>query len=288
VEGSTLKFAIIMTCYNRAQTTVGCLCRLCACRLAKDVICDVWLNDDGSTDGTAEVVQDWFSSCVALAVMNLDVSFHLIKGSGHDYWCGGMRRAWQAAIDSKINYDGYLLMNDDTVLDEDALEVLMARRDQGGIVVGAIRSPQGERMTYGGRDANGCLMVPDGVYRECVMMNANAVFVSRKAFEVLGNFPMYFTHSLGDYDYARRAVEHGIPVWTTPKYIGTCDDKKPKATWADPTQSLACRIRSLYSPLSGVQPGVFFRYNLNHDGLCQAIRLWMSQHIRMFFPRLWK
>lgn len=281
-----MKIAVLLTCYNRAETTVRCLKQFSACRMLGGVLADIWLNDDGSTDGTSNAVREWFLSCPEVVARR--ISLYFVNGTGSDFWCGGMRRAWQAAIDSGTAYDGYLLLNDDTMLESDAVAVLMGRHNHGGIVVGAIRDPETGEVTYSGRDADGMLMIPNGEYQPCVMMNANAVFVSRKAFEVLGNFPGYFTHSLGDYDYARRAVEHGISVRVTPQYVGTCANKKPKAIWTDPVQPLFKRLKDLYSPLSGVQPRIFFRYNRYHDGLWQAIRLWMSQHLRAFFPRLWQ
>lgn len=281
-----MHIAVLITCFNRKTLTVECIQRLISLVRQGNVVLDVWVNDDGSTDGTSEAILALTTHCDTISDRGFHI--HLIRGSGHDYWCGGMRRAWQTAIDSGIKYDGYLLLNDDTMLESDAIAVLTGRHNQGGIVVGAIRDPETGVVTYSGRDADGMLMIPNGEYQPCVMMNANAVFVSRKAFEVLGNFPDYFTHSLGDYDYARRAVENGIPVWVTPKYVGTCENKKPKAIWTDPAQPLCRRLKDLYSPLSGVQPRIFFRYNWYHDGLWQAMRLWMSQHLRVFFPRLWR
>ena len=278
-----MRIAVIMTCHNRAPVTCDCLSRLrvAAGAYRLPIRLDLWLNEDRCTDKTIPFVNAMFHS-------DGDNVLQLkwVHGSGADYWCGGMRRAWQAAIDSGIRYDGFLWLNDDTMLEEDALQCMFVSSDS--VVVGATRSPIDGHLTYGGRDASGKLLAPNGALRECKMINGNIVYIPYSVFGVLGNFPEYFVHSLGDYDYARRANEHGIKIYLTSKYVGICDDEKRIADWKNPEMPFTKRLKALYSPLSGVQPKVFFRYNYRHDGILQAIRLLLSQHIRVIAPRLWK
>ena len=45
--------AVIMTCYNRRNTTLACLNAL----YQQKNHCDIYLTDDGSSDGTTEAVK---------------------------------------------------------------------------------------------------------------------------------------------------------------------------------------------------------------------------------------
>ena len=67
--------------------------------------------DDASTDGTSEAIAEQFPEITVL------------HGDGKQYWNGGMRRAFGAAIAQ--DYDYYLWMNDDTCLDDGALALLL-------------------------------------------------------------------------------------------------------------------------------------------------------------------
>lgn len=280
-----MRIAVLMTCFNRRETTLECLrhleggIRLSSANHSLDV--DVWLNDDGSTDGTDEAVTDW---AISVNLRTLKFKLNLIRGSGSDYWCGGMRRAWQAAVDSGIEYDGYIWLNDDTLLFEKALSLLLEPRD--GIVVGATCDSNRKCMTYGGKDIQGYDVVPNGTVQEVEILNGNFVYVPRKAFEVLGTFPDYFTHSMGDYDYGKRAREAGIKIYTTRDYIGICEKHDKPVVWKDPSQPLLQRFRNLYSPLGGAEPPIFFRYNRLHYGLAPAWLRYLKQHAIALFPRI--
>ena len=155
-----MKFAVLITCFNRADKTLECLRHLYSSSLPDDCAFDVWLNDDGCTDGTGTRVKTEFPAV------------NVIKGSGHDYWCGGMRRAWNAASEV-CDYDGYLWLNDDTMLNKDAIRIILGRDDGMSILVGAVCNKQ-EKATYGGEDENG-FVVPDGTWHRRRQMNGNVV-----------------------------------------------------------------------------------------------------------------
>ena len=63
---------------------------------------NVYLVDDGSTDGTSEAVKKNFPQV------------NIIKGDGTLFWNGGMRVAFSKAMESEHDY--YLWLNDDTIL----------------------------------------------------------------------------------------------------------------------------------------------------------------------------
>ena len=51
-----MEVAVLMTCYNRAETTLRCLRSLFAQELPTGWALDVWLVDDASPDGTGAKV----------------------------------------------------------------------------------------------------------------------------------------------------------------------------------------------------------------------------------------
>lgn len=265
-----MRFAVLITCFNRVEKTLNCLRHLYAARLMYDCKFDVWLNDDGCTDGTSEKVSKDFSAV------------NIIKGSGHDYWCGGMRRAWKAASEC-FDYDGYLWLNDDTVLRDDAFEIILTQRCKEDILVGAVCDGNG-KATYGGETEKG-FVVPDGTWQKLRQMNGNIVWVPKAVFKKLGNFDIHWTHAYGDGDYSRTASEKGIGVYLTPAFVGTCDKNEHVVDWRNPSMPLIKRLKSLYSPLGYAEPAKMFRYCLKHDGLLHAIKLVLSNHITALWPR---
>ena len=276
-----LRFAVLMTCHNRVATTLECLRRLFAARRPEGVLFDVWLNDDGSTDGTGEKCRAFFA---ARNTAGWRGEAHIVQGSGNDYWCGGMRRAW-AAASVHADYDGYLWLNDDTWLLPDAFEVLFGGGGHSdSILVGAISSRDGRETTYGG-EANHRLAVPDGSWQMLDQMNGNVVWIPRAVFSRLGNLDRHWTHAMGDGDYSRTARERGISVLLSPSFVATCERTARPTAWRDGNVPLFKRLKSLYSPLGYGEPQNMFRYCLRHDGLRVALRIWLSCHWQVLFPK---
>lgn len=280
-----MRIAVLITCYNRVETTLSCLKHLFAARLPKDVVFDVWLNDDNCTDGTGEKCRAFFSEKKRIGWQG---DAHILKGSGHDYWAGGMRRAWNAAIESGTDYDGYLWLNDDTMLFPSALETLIRPMGTAGIVVGVVSDLVGKTMTYGGRARDMRPVPVDGTYRYVQTFDGNCVLVSRAAFEKIRGMSDYVTHAIGDNDYGLRATEAGIRIVQTPCFVGTCEKSDYKPDWTKGSVPLIKRIRNLYSPLGYSQAQVYFHFNRVHYGLFHAVRLWIHQHIRVLFPWIWE
>ena len=134
-------WAVLLTVFNRKEKTLECLGRLFDQLPIEDLQIDVFLTDDGCTDGTAEAVE------------NLFPSVHILKGNGDLFWNRGMLMAWKAAADAR-DYDAYFWLNDDTFLYEETLTSLQrAVKDTEGkaIIVGATEDASHSKLTYGGR-----------------------------------------------------------------------------------------------------------------------------------------
>lgn len=215
VDSSLTRIGVVMACHNRRDKTLAAL-RALAAQRGDNAEVEVHLVDDASTDGTAEAVRAEFP----------DVE--ILPGDGGLYWNGGMRVAFAAAM--ARDPDHYLWLNDDTVLDPDALRVLLDTAAHNlGIVAGSTRDPDTGELTYGGvrrpdrsRPLRFALVPPGDEPRECETMNGNAVLIPRAVARVVGNLEPAYRHSMGDYDYGLRARRAGFAVSITPGTVATC------------------------------------------------------------------
>jgi GT2 family glycosyltransferase len=269
--------AILITCHNRKEKTLSCLTALYNCILPDGCKFDVFLVDDGSTDGTSDVIQDKFPQ------------INIIQGTGNLFWNRGMYLAWKTAAKTKA-YDYYLWLNDDTCLYSNAIIKLIACSESENnkkIICGSTCSTSNKHeITYGGRDAEGNLMKPNGRKQYCHHFNGNIVLITKYIYSILGTNDHAFHHALGDFDYGLRAQKSGIMSVVSPFVIGECDEHKELAAWCNPQTPVLKRLRLLYSPL-GNHPVEFFRYENRHNGIIKACFHFFTNHLRAIMPFLW-
>lgn len=246
-SNSSLRVAILLTCFNRKEKTVACFRALAACTLPPGVELFAVLVDDGSTDGTPDAMRAEFPWV------------QIVHGSGNLYWCRGMHQAFDVAL--QADYDYYLWLNDDTVLQSDAIERLMATEQQlrqGGkvpvVVVGSTVDENTGALTYGGEVRASSIkrtrflrLQPASTAQRCDSMNGNIVLLSRSTVKVVGNLDPAFEHAMGDTDYALRANKLGVGVWTAPGVHGTCSGNPPDGTYMDTSLPLGKRWKLMLS-----------------------------------------
>lgn len=270
---TVFKTAVLLTVHNRKDKTLECLKRLYSCSFPEGVTFDVFLTDDGCTDGTAQSVRDSFPEVV------------IVEGDGNLFWNRGMIAAWEAA-DRQGQYDAYLWLNDDTFVFGSMPAVMFncAERHPDSIIVGAICSEKDGGITYGGtiKDKH---FVPDGNDLRVETLNGNVVLVPSSVKEKIGILDRRFSHAMGDTEYGFRARKYGIEVWQSPEYVGTCELHDRKPDWCNPEVPFRKRWKSLYSPL-GCNPKQFFICD-RHNGLIKACFHYCSIHVRAMFPGLW-
>ncbi|MDR3742413.1 MAG: glycosyltransferase family 2 protein [Terracidiphilus sp.] len=244
----TRRIAVLMTSFNRREFTLRALRRLFAQRGVDDVRVTVFLVEDGCTDGTGDAVCAEFT----------DV--RVLHGDGSLYWNRGMRMAFAAALDE--GYDAYLLLNDDTMLGEDALRRLVdvseAQKAAGvtAIVVGSTRSPETGALSYGGicLRRRGLSVTLEKIAPSaedaiaCDTMNGNIVLIPAAIAKTVGNLEERFHHHFGDLDYGLRAGRAGFAVVVAPGYLGECGTNSARGTWRDARLPLKKRWKNLQSP----------------------------------------
>lgn len=273
------KIAILLTCHNRRDKTIQCLKNLYSqSGIKEDFTIDVFLVDDGSSDGTSEAVRKQFPHV------------QVIPGNGSLYWNRGMHLAWQEAKKAgDFNY--YLWLNDDTDLMPGALTEMLecaSLQHDRAIICGAICSGVTHSFTYGGRNADGKEVLPDNDMPVCHVINGNCVLVSREICDKVGILDPVYPHAIGDHEYGLRADRKGFPSVTSRKFVGYCERNDSLPAWCYSTVPLKKRIKALYSPLGNSHPYYFFIFEKRYYGLIQAIKHYLTIHVRLLLPALWK
>jgi GT2 family glycosyltransferase len=213
--------AVLIACHNRKPKTLKCLNILLKQDLASGLSLDIYLVDDGSTDGTGEAVRVAFPEV------------HVIPADGSLFWSRGMHVAWQHA--SRADADFYLWLNDDTYLLSGCIQQLLvtwgqyaARGKESCIVVASCRDPDTGEHSYGGEICAGrpdCFtpVLPDPASaKECHTFNGNCVLVPKATFKILG-LMRTFQHATSDTDYGLFAIRHNLPVVIAPGYLAECN-----------------------------------------------------------------
>ena len=270
--------AVLLTCHNRKDKTLLCLDAFFKADKPLNYSFDIFLVDDGSSDGTANEVSNNFPSV------------KIIKGDGNLFWNKGMRLAWHTAS-SKYNYDYYIWLNDDSFLLNNAVKHLfecyhqfLSKNNKEVVVVGACAENDSTlKFSYGLRNQRKEL-IPNGVLQTGNTMNGNFVLVPNNIFKVVGNLSENFTHAMGDYDYGLRALELGFQIITTKNYIAICESNKNLPDWCNPKINFFTRWRNFHSPLGlNIKEYKIFRKRFNEYNYCLSI---IKVYFRCFFPSL--
>jgi GT2 family glycosyltransferase len=233
--------ATLITCHNRKDKTIVCLKNLYNAELPEKYAIEVFLVDDGSTDGTGEAVKKQFPQV------------KVIRGTSDLFWNGGMRLAWDTAAKTK-DYDFYLWLNDDTLLNKNSLNELISCYNQSlqldkkaSIIVGACCEGVNNKIfSYGGRNESGPV-IPNGKLQTCKYINGNVVLIPKDIYQTLGNLSAQYTHTLGDFDYGLRAIQSGYKCYTTKEYIASCPSNS-QPEWCNTKTPLFKRLQLFYSP----------------------------------------
>ncbi|HAX76087.1 MAG TPA: glycosyltransferase family 2 protein [Cyanobacteria bacterium UBA11372] len=273
------RLAVLMSCHNRRDTTLTCLAAI----YTQDTPCDIFLVDDGSSDGTSEAVRASYPAV------------KILQGDGNLFWGGGMQLAFSTAL--AAGYDFYLWLNDDTKLAPNALRQLLNtyQSHPNSIVVGSTQDPISGELTYGGmmrksrwRRLNFSLLPPTEQPQECETMCGNCVLIPHSVASRVGTIDGdIFTHEFGDWDYGLRARQLGFSVWIAPGFIGTCSRNLIKGSWNDPNLSLIERFKKADKLKGGLQPQVWQEFARRHAGAFWLI-YWASPYVRLVVASVFK
>ena len=279
-----LRIAVLMASHNRRDTTVRAVESVRAARDIADI--QVVLLDDGSNDNTD------------IAVASADPTAIIIHGDGNAFWNGGLYQAWKRALD--INVDAYLWLNDDVILDVDAINNLcesyyklkISINSERFILVGATRNKSGD-ITYTGKryinfpfafrlnevKPDHELMIPIDAF------NGNIVLVPSDVVREIGINDPHFRHGFGDYEYGLRASRRGISVRLMPRTLGICEEntRAQDHGYNSPLISLRKRWEIVNTP-KGLPFRDWFRITRKYSGKWWPIHF-LLPYRRLVLPR---
>tara|TARA_R110002012_G_scaffold322037_1_gene554049 strand:- start:8717 stop:9607 length:891 start_codon:yes stop_codon:yes gene_type:complete len=243
-----MKIAVLLTCFNRKEKTLKCLENLFSQNNIDKYGIHVFLTDDNSKDGTANAVKEKFPEV------------NILIGNGSLFWAGGMRNSWRAAINSDIEFDYYLLLNDDTVIFEDTLEKLVKsnqsmklKNNKSNVTIGTTTDFISGKFTYGGfklyspEKLKHTLVNSQTQELACDFGCANIMLVPKEVSDTIGALADRFVHGIADFDYTLRAKKANFDVWVAPGVLGHCTYDQVR-TWKSMDSKLSDRIEFLYSP----------------------------------------
>lgn len=280
--------AVLLSSYNRKEKTTNCLKSFYNAIEKSDpgIKYDIYLVDDGSTDGTSLELKQHFP-CV-----------RVINGTGNLFWARGMRLAWETALTTNNEYDSFLLLNDDVVLSEHFINDIMYTHNfslknyhQPGIYVSSTQDPVNLKISYGGIiikrkgiKVSKTIIKPSDIPIPCSMSNANILMVTKAVVKSIGIFDAKYIHQFADYDYTYTASEKGIPLLICPGIGGYCINDHGN-NWLSANSSFKERIKYLYSPkgLGYKEQLYYLKKNFKYQLPYYFIMLWL----KTLFPIIW-
>lgn len=251
--------AVLIACHNRRPKTLACLDALAVQH--GDAVLHPFVFDDGCSDGTGAAVRD------------AHPAVSVLQGDGTAFWAGGMRALFDHVLPR--NFDHVLWLNDDVVLEPDAIvrlldaERMLAARAEGCILIGgAVCDPDTGAFTYGGIVRRAPSLLPlrfiavgphAADLRPCDTLHGNVVLIPRRTVQAIGSIGRAYVHTLGDLDYGLRVRQQGGTVALAPGFFGRCEGNPRAHQWFDPATSLRTRWRKLKDPLGfPVRPWLHF------------------------------
>jgi GT2 family glycosyltransferase len=222
---------IVIPVHNRIHLTRGCLVSLRGQTAQNSKIIVI---DDGSTDGTSEMIEREFPEVV------------LLHGDGNLHWTGAINVGIRHALQSAGVTDYILLLNDDVVLDSDychnivnaahikpgsiigSVEVSVSNPaviDDGGVAVDWITARHrvlhhGEKLSSFGKD----------YFQEVSILTGRGTLYPVSVFNNVGLFDDKHFKACGDTELPRRAFLEGYPLYVCYDAVvkTTSDDKNSK------------------------------------------------------------
>lgn len=219
------ELVILLTVHNRRAKSEECLKSLVLAAELSNISLCLYVFDDGSTDGSA----DLFRQHVPAA--------KILTGDGTAFWSRGMANVEEQFLsDSKSRVFsqpplGALWLNNDVMLFPGSLSRFCKTRElfPDSILVGSTVGSEAGKISYGGLLKKG--RHPLGFRLderaregdEFDTFNGNFVWVPHSAMEKIGGIDGRFRHGYGDIDYGLAAAKNFVKIRSLGPPVGTCE-----------------------------------------------------------------
>jgi GT2 family glycosyltransferase len=239
---------VVIPVFNRKQYTRDCLLSL---RNQIFTAFRTVVVDDGSTDGTAEMLAKEFPEVTRL------------EGDGNLFWTAATNLGIRHALEQGADY--VMTLNNDTIVTPEFLEQMMKWSEQKPeALLGALAlDSETGKPIFGGSIINWktdmatvlLRVLPDeaqvGLHRVS-HFPGRGLLISRKVFEKIGLFDeKNFPHYYADYDFTHRATRKGFEVYcnydaklfTYPEASGDKENRRSR------------NLKNFYNHLFGIRGG---------------------------------
>lgn len=269
------KVLALATCFNRKEKTLKAVNSLINGNKMIDfhfIICD-----DNSSDGTKEELDK---------ISNVET----VNGTGSLYWCGGMRRAIDVALNRKEEYDYCLFFNDDVDFFDNSIEKLV-NKEKSIVWVGPTCNNNSE-LTYGGviktstiRPKYKTVISDNSSGTKCDTFNGNCVLIPWNVFKEIGNMDKVYTHQFGDFDYGFSITKKGYEIRVSNEYIGICNVNSNKGTFSDTSLSIKERLSLKKTFTKGLPTNEWFHFLNKNYNIFTAIVYSISPYIKILLKK---
>nr|WP_290226443.1 glycosyltransferase family 2 protein [Trichocoleus desertorum] len=243
---------ILIPVHNRRAITLDCLDTLQ--RNGDLDRYSVVVIDDGSTDGTAEVISGAYPVVTVL------------QGDGKLWWTGAIAKGMEYAYHQGADY--FIWLNDDTLPLPTALTQLVeqCRAAPRCIATGqCYASTQLLKPSYGGQIKRSfsiqLIATPKGQKRACDCMSGNLVCLPRSAVVDIGYPPAkQLPHCRADIVYTLNAKRAGYDLKVVGDVIAIAPLNPLDESWASSPVPMSQRWRQLASLKSNIHPSTYWLY----------------------------
>ena len=212
---------VVIPVYNRIFFTKRCLESLSSILKTAHYSSDVIVVDDGSTDGTSEMIEKNFPDVVR------------IKGDGNLWWTGGINTGLEYVINQKI-CDYILIMNDDISFENNFISTLLDSIEKmPNSIIGSITLYANRENTIwkaGMLDTHKLHPLLINIYQNkkrdeipidlipVDSISGRSMLIPVEVFKKTGLFDQKtFPHGYADHEFCIRAREKGYNLFIDPK-----------------------------------------------------------------------
>lgn len=276
---------VVIPVFNRKHFTKACLLSL---REQTASSFKVIVVDDGSTDGTADMLREEFSEVIA------------IDGGGDLWWTAATNLGIRHALQNGATY--VMTLNNDTLAPKDFIEKMLFWSSQKPTaLLGAFAIDSVSRLPiYGGEIMHWSTNTTTHLLKKLPFEKqvglhkvthfpGRGLLISKQVFDTIGLFDeKNFPHYYADYDFSYKATRYGFEVYcnydakiyTYPDESGDRENRKKKS------------LKNYYNHLFGIRGGGnlinFTRFTLRNCPPLYVPFVLLNGYFRRFFGYLVK
>ena len=209
---------ILLPVHNRKEITrrfINCLCAQTNSNYHLILI------DDGSTDGTAEMVRGLIDAS----------QLTVIRGNGNLWWAGSLQQGINWLNKNTSDDVPVLIINDDVSFAEDFLDVGLEvlNRNSNTLLLAKLVEPKTGDIQQSGVNADlSRFTFQIAENTECInCLSTRGLFLRLENINEIGSFyPKILPHYLSDYEFTIRAHRKGFSLYTSDEFYLTADEEQ--------------------------------------------------------------